>query len=148
MIFTKGAHQSAKFQKRFDCSGEIWSNLYFDRLLFLKVYKIEAKNVQRSYVSWHWRLMQNLKKNGFVVSKMTRIWWILIRTFKSLQNLHFHWPLPCKVYNLWPKKVQRSYLSWHWRVVKFEETLACYFENDMNLANFHQSIQKSQKFAL
>ena len=46
-----------------------------DRLLLLKVYKISAKKVQRSCVSWHWRLMQNLKKNRFGVSKSTRIWW-------------------------------------------------------------------------
>ena len=78
MIFTKRAHQSPKFQKNIDCSGEISTNLYFDRLLFLKVYKISPKKVQRSYVSWYWRLMQNLKKNRSVVSKMTRIWWILI----------------------------------------------------------------------
>ena len=49
MIFTKGAHRSAKFQT-FDCSGEISPNLYFDRLLLLKVYKISAKKVQRSYI--------------------------------------------------------------------------------------------------
>ena len=42
MIFTKGAHQSAKFQT-FDCSGEISPNLYFDRLLLLKVYKVSVK---------------------------------------------------------------------------------------------------------
>ena len=40
MIFTKGAHQSEKFQT-FDCSGEISQS--FDRLLLLKVYKISAK---------------------------------------------------------------------------------------------------------
>ena len=50
MIFTKGAHQSAKVQT-FDCSGEILPNLYFDSLLLLKVYKISAKKVQRSHVS-------------------------------------------------------------------------------------------------
>ena len=47
MIFTKGAHQSAKFQT-FDCSGEISPNLYIDRLLLLKVYKISAKKVLNS----------------------------------------------------------------------------------------------------
>ena len=40
MIWTKGAHQSAKFQT-FDCSRKISPNLYFDGLL--KVYKILAK---------------------------------------------------------------------------------------------------------
>ena len=42
MIFRKGANHSAKFET-FDCSGEISSNLYFDRLLLLKVYKVSAK---------------------------------------------------------------------------------------------------------
>ena len=47
MMFKKGAHQSAKFQT-FDCSGEISPNLYIDRLLLLKVYKISAKKVLNS----------------------------------------------------------------------------------------------------
>ena len=93
-------------------------NLYLDRLLLLKVYKISAKKVQRSCVSWHWRLMKNLKKNWFVVSKLTRIWWVFIRALKSLKNLHFHWVLAWKVSNIWSKKVQRSYLSWHSRVMQ------------------------------
>ena len=42
MIFTKGAHHSAKFQT-FDCSGEISPNLYFDRLLLLKLRKVSTK---------------------------------------------------------------------------------------------------------
>ena len=117
MIFTKVAHHSAKFQT-FNCSGQISPNLYFDRLFLLKVYQISAKKVQRSYVSWTWRVMQNLMKSWLVVSKMTRIWWILTRALKSLTNLHFDWFLLCKVFNVWPKKVQRSYLSWHWRVMQ------------------------------
>ena len=117
MICTKGAHQSVKFQT-FNCSPKISPNLYFDRILLLKVYKISAKKIQRSYVSWPWRVMQNLKKNWLIVSKMTRIWWILTRALKSLANLHFDWFLLCKVFNVWPKKVQRSYLSWHWRVMQ------------------------------
>ena len=40
----------------------------------LKVYKISAKKVQRSCVSWYWKLMQNLKEKWFVVSKLMRIW--------------------------------------------------------------------------
>ena len=42
LIFTKGVQHSAKFQT-FDCSLEISPNLYFDRLLLLKVYKVLAK---------------------------------------------------------------------------------------------------------
>ena len=62
--------------------------------------------------------MQNLKKNWSVVSKVTQTWWILTRLLKSLKNLLFHWFLLCKVFNVSPKKVQRSYLSWHWRVMQ------------------------------
>ena len=148
MIFAKEAHQSAKFQN-FDCSGQISPNLYFDRLLLLKVYKISAKKVQRSYVSWDWRVVQNSKKNWFFVSKMTRIWLILIRTLKSLKNLHFDWSLLCKVYNVWPKKVQRSYVSWHWWVMQNFKKVDLWFENDMkNLANFHQNTWKVSKVVL
>ena len=59
------------------------------------------------YISWYWKVMQNLKKNQFIVSKMTRIWWILIGTLKSLKHLHFDWSLLCKVYKIWPKKKEK-----------------------------------------
>ena len=103
-------------------STQISPNLCFDRLLLLKVYRISAKKVLRSYVSWHWREMQKLKKNWFV-SIMTRIWWILIRALKSLKNLHFHWSLSCKVYNIGPKKVQSH-------------------ENDLRLGKWHEKFSK------
>ena len=96
----------------------ISTNLRFYKLLLLKVYKISAKKVQSSYVSWDWRMMQNLKKNWFAVSKMTRICSILIRALKSLKNLHFDWSLSCNIYNNWPKKLPTSYVSWHWKVMK------------------------------
>ena len=117
MIWTKGAHQSEKIQT-FGCSHKISPNLYFERLLLLKVYKILAKKVQRSYASWPWRLMQNSKKNWSVVSKMTRIWWSGTRSLENLKNLYFHCFLLCKVFNVWPKKVQKSCFSWRWRVMQ------------------------------
>ena len=83
-----------------------------------KYIKTFAEKVQRSYVSLPWGLMQNLMKNWSFVSKMTRIWWILTWILESLKDLHFYWFLLCKVFNVWPKKVQRSYLSWHWRVMQ------------------------------
>ena len=73
-----------------------------------KYIKFQLKKVWRKYVSWYQRVVQNLKKNLFFVSKMTRIWWILIWALKSLKNLHFDWSFLCKVYNVWVKKVQRS----------------------------------------
>ena len=136
MIWTKKGHWSAKFQT-FNCSllGTFcW-----------KYIKFQLKKVQRSYTSWQRRLMQNLKTNQFVISKMTRILWILIRPLKNLKNLHFDWSLSCKVYNTWPKKVQRSYLLWHWRVVqnlkknrlgKWQEEFAKFSPEDLKCQNF------------
>ena len=80
--------------------------------------KFQLKKVSKKYVSRYQRVVQNLKKNLFCVSKTTRIWWILIRALKSLKYLHFDWSLLCKVYNVWPKTVQRSYISWNWRIWK------------------------------
>ena len=143
MIWTKGAHQSAKFQT-FDWSIENSPNLYFDRLLSLKVYKISAKKVQRSYVSWHWRLMQDLiKKTQFVVSKMTRICWILIQALKSLENSHFDWSLLCKTYNVWPKRFVHDTEGWckSWRKTdlwfgKWHEEFAKFSPEHLKVSKF------------
>ena len=107
-----------------------------------------AKKVQKIYVSWPWRLMNNLKKNWLVVPRMTKIWLFLTRVFKSFTNLRFDWFLLCKVFNVWPKKVQRIYLSWQWRVMqKFKEKLTCGLENNIkSLANCHQSTGKCQNW--
>ena len=35
-----------------------------------------------------------------------------MQELKSLKNLLFDRPFSCNVYDVWPKKVQRSYLSW------------------------------------
>ena len=156
--------------------------------------------------------MQNLKINWSFISKMTRILRKLTWALASLQNLHFHLLLLCKVFNVWPKNVQGSYLSWHWKVMqnlkknwlvknwfgkwhetygkfspehlkvsklafwwgpliqsrksmslksteelcfmtmkndaKFEEELTCHFKIDMrNLMNFDPNTWKSQKFS-
>ena len=123
-------------------SHEISPYLYFDRHLLLKVYTFSAKKVQRSYVSWHWRMKQKLKKNWFFVSKMTRIWWILTKALEYLKHLHFDWFLLCKVYSGWPKKVQRNYLTWHWGVMQNLKKNWIVVWKMRNLANFQQSTWK------
>ena len=134
MILTKGAHQTVKYQS-IDYSDEISPSLCYDRLLLLKVYKIAAKKVQRSYASWHWRVLQNLKKKQFVFSKMTRIWWILIRALKSLKNLHFDWSLSWKIYNVWPRKVKRIIFHNTEEPCKVWRKLTCGSENE-SIQNF------------
>ena len=116
MIWTKGAHQSATFQT-FDYSREISPHLYLDRLLLLKVYKFHLKSTEelclvtlKSDVKFEEKPFCCFKNDKNLV-----IW----SEHSRLKYLHFDWSFSCKLYNIWPKKkVRRSYLSWHWRVMQ------------------------------
>ena len=124
-------------------------NFHFNGLLLSKVYIVPAKKVNRSYLSWHWRVMQNLKRNWLVVSKLTwGIWRILTQALESLKNFHFNRLLLSKVYIVWAKKsTEESSFMTLKSDAKFEEKLTCGLENDMsNLANFHQSTPKCQNW--
>ena len=82
------------------------------------------------------RVGQNLKKNLFFVSKITRIWWILIWALKSLKKLHFDWSLLCKVYNIWPKKVQWSIFH------HTEESRKIWRKTDSWFGKWHEEFSK------
>ena len=60
-------------------------NLHFNGLLLTRVYVWELKKkVQRSYLWLHWILLQNLKENWPVLSKITwRIWEIFVHRLKN-----------------------------------------------------------------
>ena len=61
-------------------------NLHFDGLLLSKTYKVLDEKVEKSYVSWHWRVIQSFKKNWPLFRKMARgIWWMLMRAVASLK---------------------------------------------------------------
>ena len=101
-----------------------------------KYIKFQLKKVWRSYVSWYQRMVQNLKRNLFFVSKMTRIWWILIRALKSLKNLHFDLSILCKVYNFWPKKVEKSMFH------DTEESCKIWRKTDLGFRKWHEEFGK------
>ena len=83
-ISTNGVYESTNLVK-FNVSSQKSEILQFDGLLLFKSYKILAKKVQKSYLSWDWgKVMQSLKKNLLVVSSMTwGIWWIFTEPLKS-----------------------------------------------------------------
>ena len=53
----------------FDLSTRNLKSFHFNGLLLSNAYIVWAKKVKKSYVSWHWRVMQNLKKNWYEVWK-------------------------------------------------------------------------------
>ena len=79
---------SSKLHEKFD---KFWlEHLKISKLCTLmgcfrpKYAMLELKKVQRSYVQWHWRLIQNLKENWLVLSKITwRLWQIFVHRLKS-----------------------------------------------------------------
>ena len=111
--FTKKQYRGVGLPKK----GEAWTVCRFITGVLTKkkevVFLREIDTPMRTM-----RVVQNLERNLFFVSKMTRIWWILIWALKSLKNLHFDWSLLCKVYNVWPKKSTKEHISWHWRVMQ------------------------------
>ena len=69
-------------------------------------------------VKKHRKVMQSLERNWLVASKLT--WGIcplLTQVLESFQKFSFTGFLLCKVYIVWARKVQRGYLSRHWRVI-------------------------------
>ena len=101
---------------------ESLKDFHFNALLLTKVYIVWAKNVNRSYLSWHWRVTQNLERNRLAVLKQTwgidlpfQSWHDELGKFwpgalESLKKTQFNWLFLTKVYNAWTKKVQRSYV--------------------------------------
>ena len=61
-----------------------WKNYTLMGCIWPKYIMFELKTVQRSYFWWHWRLIQNLKENCLMLSKMTwRIWQIFVHRLKT-----------------------------------------------------------------
>ena len=62
---------------------------------------------------------------------------ILTWALESLKHLCFNWLLVTKVYIVWATKVQRSYLSWHWRVMQIlKNKLTCGFKIGTLMGSF------------
>ena len=70
----------------FHYSTQKSEKLYIDGLFLSKGYNVSARKFQRDHVSWHWRVMQNLKENWLVAWKITSgICLIFMRAVESLE---------------------------------------------------------------
>ena len=119
----------------FNESSDKSENLRFDVLLFWIAFKVSAKKVQKSYLSWHWRVIQTLKKNSLFVWKIIGIWNLMNfdSSNEKSENLHFDGIFLSKVCNVWADIIKASC------AVKMTYD----FKNDIrNLMNFHTSSRK------
>ena len=144
MLWTKGAYQSTNLVK-FHVSSQKSEILYFDELLLSKWYIVSSRKVQKSYLSWHWKTMQSLKKNWL------QIWHEEFGKFSpnhsKVWKFHFDGLFLSKISNVWANKLQRSYLLWHWTVMQhLNKPQPCVFKNGMrNWVNLHSRTLKSEK---
>ena len=145
LCFQKWHEGFSKFSPEHVQKSKNWD---FDGILLSKVENLWAQNLQGKFVSWQWRMIQNLKRNWLVSSKLTwGIWRILTRALENLKNLHFNGLLLNKVYNVWAKKSVGELCLMALNIdATFEGKLTCGFKNDMkNLANFYQRMFESLK---
>ena len=66
--FDKFWPEHLKVLKIFTLIGPFYTFFHFNRLL---LYIFWAKKVQRGYLSWNWRGIQNLERNPLVISRLT-----------------------------------------------------------------------------
>ena len=66
---------------------KVWKIVHWWALFFKGIYiMFRLEKFQRNYVSWHWRVMQNLKQNWLVAWKITPgICLIFMRAVESLK---------------------------------------------------------------
>ena len=150
MICTKEAHQSAKFQT-LDCSGEIVSNLYFDRLLLLKVYKVSTKKsmekfclmIPKSGAKFKEKLTCGLENDLRNLANFHQNTW-------KCQNWYFHGILFVQSRKCMSYKFTEELLVMTLKNNKnSEEESTCRFKTDItNLTNFDSRTWKFQKFTL
>ena len=116
---TCGLRNNRRNLVNFHASRQNSWNLHFDGLFLTKAYRVSAKKVQKSYFSWHWRMMESLKKNWLFGSKNDMRNLVNFHpTTQKVQKFHFDWLFLSKVYEVWAKKIQRCYISWHWTVMQ------------------------------
>ena len=82
IIFKEKLTGGLKYDTRnlinFHASSQKSRNFHYHGLFLSTAYKLSGKKVHESRLSWHWRVIQTLKKNWLFVWKMTRgTWWIL-----------------------------------------------------------------------
>ena len=104
---------------------------------------MQKYRIEKSYVSWHWRVMQSLKKNWLLVPKMTwGIWWILKWAVASLKICTFMYYFCRKYIMLEPKSTEELCVITLTNDAKFEKKLTCTLKKRMrNLANFDPAVK-------
>ena len=116
-----------------------------------KVYIFWAKKVQSSYLSWHWRVMQNLRKTDLLpLGKWHEEFGKFSPNHSKMSKLQLWWdPFVQNRKRNSLKITEKLYVMTMKNDTKIEEELTCHFKTDMkNITNFDPNNRKSKKFVL
>ena len=116
-ISSTGTYQSTNLVRFYVSSWESKIS-HFDGLLLSKTYKDSVKKVQKSHLSRRWRVMQSLRKTNLLFQIWHEEFSECLPNYSKFWQFHFGELFFPKVYKVWAKKIQRSYLSWHWTVMQ------------------------------
>ena len=109
------------------------------RALFVQSIKAWDKKIKRSYLWWHWKVVPNVSENWLVAWKMTRNFVTFHASSWKSENLHLMGSF-CRKHKVLDEKVQKSYLSWHWRVMQsLKKSWLLTLGFMTNLVNFNAS---------
>ena len=119
--------------------GEFWPKLSKISKMFAftgsyctKYLMFVLKKVQRSYFSWHWRVMWNLKKNWLVVWKMTWEIWVIFTTALQSVKIGILMGSFCSKQKIYEPKIYRG-IMYH----ENEEWCKVWRGTDMSFQNWH-----------
>ena len=130
---------------------KLLKKIFFNWLLVTKVYNAWAANVQRSYLSWHWRVNANFeKKTDLWFEKWHEKFGKFSPEHLKVSKLGLWWDpfvqIRKGITSTFTEELCVTAMKNH---AKFKEELTCHFKSDMrNLTNFDSSTRKSKKIAL
>ena len=101
----------------FHASRQKSENLHFDWILLSTTYKDLDEKIQKSYVSWHECPKFEEKLTLGSKNDMRNLVNFNVTSGKS-ESLHFDVLLFSRAYKVSAKKVQKNYLSWHWKKIQ------------------------------
>ena len=125
--------ECAKFEEKLalGSKNDMTNLVNFNMLLWLIAYKVSAKKVRIGYLSWHWRVIQTLKKNLLFVWKMRWIIWGILT--RALENLKM-----CTLMGYFCQRYVMFELKKYRQVVPWKMTYG-FTNNIKNLVNFPSS---------
>ena len=136
---TYGLKNDIRNLVNFHASSRKSEKLYFDVFLLSKIYKDLDEKVQKSYLSWHWIVMQSLKKTWLSNPKNNMR--NLVKSHASSRRA----PFVQSIKSFRWKSTEELCLMTLNSDAKFGEKLTLDSKNDMrNLVNFNANSGKSE----